>query len=72
MKHLSQILKRLNIDESKIPKIIVNGLSTHSKNVKKGDLFIAIKGNKRNGNEFIVEAINRGAVAVITDSSKIS
>ena len=72
MKHLSQILNRLNIHESKIPKIIVNGLSTHSKKVKEGDLFIAIKGNKKNGNEFIVEAISRGAVAVITDSTTIS
>ena len=70
MKDLSQILKRLNISESKIPKITVKGLSTNSKNVKKGDLFIAIKGNKKDGNKFIVEAVNRGAVAVITDSFK--
>ena len=71
MKYLSQILKSLNLDESEIPRIKIHGLSIHSKNVKKGDLFIAIKGNKRNGNNFIIEAINRGAVAVITDSSKI-
>ena len=70
MKDLNQILKRLRISESKIPKITVKGLSTNSKKVKKGDLFIAIKGNKKDGNKFIVEAVNRGAVAVITDSSK--
>ena len=57
MKYLSQILKRLNIDKSKIPKLMVHGLSIHSKNVKTGDLYIAIKGNKKNGNDFIVEAI---------------
>ena len=72
MKYLSQILKKLNVNESKIPKIISSGLSINSKNVKKGDLFIAIKGNKKNGNDFVSEAINRGAVAVITDSTKIS
>ena len=72
MKYLNQVLKRLNIDDLKIPKIIVSGLSTHSKNVKKGDLFIAIKGNASNGNDFVIEAINRGAVAVVTDSPRIS
>ena len=72
MKLLSQVLKRSDIDKSKIPKLIVSGLSIHSKNVKRGDLFIAIKGNNRNGNDFIAEAINLGAVAIITDSSKIS
>ena len=51
MKYLSQILKNLNLDESEIPRIKVHGLSIHSKNVKTGDLFIAIKGNKRNLNK---------------------
>ncbi len=72
MKYLNHILKKVNVNGSEIPKIAVRGLTTHSKNVKKGDLFIAIKGNKRNGNDFISEAINRGAVAVITDGPKIN
>ena len=72
MKYLSHILKNVKVNGSEVPKILVSGLSINSKNVKKGDLFIAIKGNKRNGNDFVSEAINRGAVAVITDSPKIS
>ena len=72
MKYLSHILKKVNVSGSRIPKIAVSGLSIHSKNVKKGDLFIAIEGKKKNGNDFVSEAINRGAIAVITDSPKIS
>ena len=71
MKSLNKILKNLGLNNSEIPKVLVSGLSTNSKNIQKGDLFIAIKGNKENGNSFITEAIISGAVAVITDSSFI-
>ena len=71
MKSLNKILKNLDLNNSEIPEVLVSGLSTNSKNIQKGDLFIAIKGNKENGNSFITEAIISGAVAVITDSSFI-
>ncbi len=37
------------------------------KNVKSGSVFVAVKGDNINGNEFIDEAFSRGAVVVITD-----
>ena len=46
MKSLNKILKNLDLNNIEIPEVLVSGLSTNSKNVKKGDLFIAIKGNK--------------------------
>ena len=57
---------------SEIPKIQIDGLSINSKKVKKGDLFIAIKGQKQDGNAFIDEAVKFGAAAVITDNSEIN
>ena len=69
MKPLKQLLKPLGIDESKIPETLITGLSVNSKAIKKGDLFIAIKGSIENGQTFITEAINLGATAIITNKS---
>jgi UDP-N-acetylmuramoyl-L-alanyl-D-glutamate--2,6-diaminopimelate ligase len=44
----------------------IKGLAYHSAAVRPGYLFVAIEGFKVSGQEFIDEAINRGAVAVAT------
>ena len=69
MKPLMQILKPLGIDKSKVPDVLISGLSVNSKTIKKGELFIAIKGTKQNGQSYINDAINLGAAAVITNDS---
>ena len=46
-------------------KIQIKGLAINSKEVKKDFIFFAIKGQKNNGEEFISEAIKRGASVVI-------
>ena len=50
----------------KVKKIVID-----SKKVKKGDLFIAIKGKKFDGHKFINEAIKNGAIAVIGEKKKV-
>ena len=67
MKSLVEILKPVGIDESRLSPININGLSINSKTIKKGDLFIAIAGTRKNGNDYIEEAIQLGAVAIVTD-----
>ena len=69
MKLLLEILRPLGIDESKIPKVFINGLSVNSNSISQGDLFIAIQGTNENGHSYITDAINSGAAAVITDKS---
>ena len=50
----------------------IKGIESNSKNVKKGFMFVAIKGFSVDGHEFIKEAIENGAsVVVAEDSSKI-
>jgi UDP-N-acetylmuramoyl-L-alanyl-D-glutamate--2,6-diaminopimelate ligase len=46
----------------------VRGLSYDSRQVQKGDVFIALKGLKTSGSDFAVDAVERGAVAVVSDS----
>lgn len=47
--------------------IEILGVESNSKNVKRGDLFVAIKGYMSDGHEFIEEAIKQGAVAVMIE-----
>lgn len=67
MKKLENILRDVKIKNCHYSKDIrVNRLQTNSKKIKKGDLFIAVKGSFCDGNDYIAEAISNGAVAVIT------
>ncbi len=45
----------------------ISGLAIDSRRVMHGNLFFAVKGRRADGNLFIDEAINRGAVAVIAE-----
>ncbi|MBP2236880.1 UDP-N-acetylmuramoyl-L-alanyl-D-glutamate--2,6-diaminopimelate ligase [Sinorhizobium kostiense] len=45
--------------------IEVTGLTADSRQVKPGDLFVAVAGTKANGAVYIADAISRGAVAVV-------
>ena len=47
--------------------ISFSGLTSSTKNLESGDLFIAMPGFKTHGAQFIDEAIRKGAVAVLTD-----
>ena len=46
----------------------IRGISYDSRQVRNGDLFVAIKGEKSDGTRFIPQAIEKGAVAVASES----
>lgn len=46
-------------------ELLVSQVSTDTRETKKGDLFIAIKGDNFNGHEFINKALDKGASAII-------
>ncbi|XP_065217862.1 UDP-N-acetylmuramoyl-L-alanyl-D-glutamate--2,6-diaminopimelate ligase-like [Planococcus citri] len=48
----------------------VKSLSINSKMVNHGDAFFALKGLNTDGNDYIIDALNKGAVVVITDDEK--
>lgn len=47
--------------------VMCTGVSIDTRTLKKGELFIAIQGEQFNGHDFISQAIEQGAVAVIAD-----
>ena len=64
------LLKNLikNISKNK-KNIFISGLSSNSKEIKKNYIFFAIKGNKINGEKFILQAIQKGAAVIVCSRS---
>jgi len=48
----------------------INNIASDSRCVRNGDVFVAIRGEKRDGNNYISEAIKNGAIAIISDQKK--
>ena len=67
---INMLLKNLinNLPEEK-KKIKISGLSSDSKEVNKGNVFFAIKGNNSNGENFIKEAIHKGASVIVCSNN---
>ena len=65
------IVKELSGEKKKSKKISINQARIDSKEIKKGDIFFAIKGKKNDGNKFVNEAFNKKAsIAIVNRISK--
>ncbi len=51
-------------------KFFFSGISFNSNLIKKDNIFFAIKGNKVDGNDFILSAIKNGAKIIVTNKKK--
>ena len=47
----------------------IKNICSDSRSVSKGDLFIAINGEKRNGNDYIIDALNKGASVIVSQEN---
>ena len=57
--------KIINNLPQNIKNINIEGLSQDSRQIKKNYLFFAVKGKKFNGEKYILNAVSKGAKAVI-------
>ena len=48
------------------------GVSIDDRTIKKGDLFVALIGDKFNGHDFIENAIRKGAYGIIVSDKKLA
>jgi UDP-N-acetylmuramoyl-L-alanyl-D-glutamate--2,6-diaminopimelate ligase len=46
----------------------ISGIAYDSRKVKQGELFVAIRGYNRDGHDFVDQAVDRGALAVVVES----
>ena len=68
---LHKIINPLKETLNNFPNVNIKNIKSNSKEVTKGDLFIAVNGNVVDGNNFIDEAIELGASAIITSNKKV-
>jgi len=66
---ISEIINksRVNAELKLRDDIEITGLHYDSRKIKPGNIFFAIKGLKDDGNKFVTDAINNGAVLIFTE-----
>ena len=70
---LGDIRRALNIPSDKATDdIMITGVSKNSKTVKKGELFVPLRGARFDGHDFIPGAVEAGASAVLCDRKELS
>ena len=66
---LQEITKVTNAETNFGENIFFEGVTTDSRKISKGVLFVALKGEKFNGEDFAQDAINKGAAAVLVSKT---
>jgi len=54
------------------PQTQLGGVSTDSRRIKQGDLFIALRGDRHDGHQFTVEAAKRQAACVLVERARLA
>jgi UDP-N-acetylmuramoyl-tripeptide--D-alanyl-D-alanine ligase len=52
------------------PVLVAHGISTDSRAVKSGELFVALSGDKFDGHDFLVDVCAKGAVAALVEQQR--
>ncbi|MYH31127.1 MAG: UDP-N-acetylmuramoylalanyl-D-glutamate--2,6-diaminopimelate ligase, partial [Acidobacteria bacterium] len=52
-----------------LPDVELGDISIDSRRIRPGDVFLAIRGNRLDGHDFIAEAVGRGAAGVIVSDA---
>jgi len=69
---LFRLIEGIEIIRSKVNfDIDIKDISSDSRKVSANGIFVALKGMKRNGNDYIAEALKRGCTCIITDDENI-
>ena len=54
------------------PALVATGISTDSRAVRSGELFVALSGDKFDGHDFLVDVCAKGAVAALVEQQRIA
>ncbi len=66
---LNELIKVVNGKTSINSEKNIRKIKTDTRKIKKGDIFIALKGNNYDGHDFIEDAIRKGATSCIIDKN---
>ncbi len=67
-RQLTQVLaaKTVNLSDAALASTIT-GITTDTRSLKQGEIFVALRGEKFDGHQFVATAIEKGAIAAIVD-----
>jgi len=66
---LNELIKVINGVSNINSEDVIKGIKTDTRKLNKGDIFIALKGNNYNGEDFVLEALEKGALACVVEKS---
>ena len=66
---LNELIKVINGTSDIDSNNLIGEIKTDTRKINKGDIFIALKGKNYNGEDFIEEALNNGALACISENN---
>lgn len=59
-------------DAAALPEVLLTGVTLRGQDAQPGDLFAALPGSRAHGARYAAEAVERGAVAVLTDEDGVA
>ena len=69
--YIEDVLRGVSLVRRAGPSADVTGIEYDSRKIMPGSLFVAMQGGTSDGNRFIASAIERGARAIVTDSTMV-
>ena len=69
---LDKLIKDIYQNTSSLPLMDVKKICNHSSKATQGSLLIAVKGFAKDGHDYINDAIEKGASAIISDSEVLN
>lgn len=69
---LSDLVSAVAAADRPIPDLHVTGVTLRGQNAQPGDLFAALPGSRAHGARYAADAVERGAVAVLTDADGVA
>lgn len=68
---LDDLLRNLGYASGqRLPELKLEGLAYDSRKIKPNSIFVAIRGEKADGNCYVKQAIEKGAIAVVSENSR--
>ncbi len=64
---LAEVLKDVPAREPARGELAVGGIAVDSRKVRAGDLFVALRGEKADGHDFLAQAARAGAAAALVE-----
>ncbi|MER3433997.1 MAG: UDP-N-acetylmuramoyl-tripeptide--D-alanyl-D-alanine ligase [Leptolyngbya sp. ERB_1_1] len=65
---LDQLITILGASAQNLPNTTITGITTDSRSIQSGEIFLALRGEKFDGHDFVRSAIEQGAIAAIVDT----